>query len=89
MFRRTMKRSAGMFFPFDQPKSASFWMENTPLSLDLIFVTADKRVLSVASNAKPNSRMIIDSRGLAASVIELNAGEAARIGLKAGDKVEL
>lgn len=89
MFRKVMKRSTGMFFPFDQPKSASFWMENTPLSLDLIFVTPDSRVLSVASNAKPMSRMIIDSRGVAASVIELNAGEAARIGLKAGDRVDL
>jgi hypothetical protein len=88
MFRTTMARGSGMYFPFDTPKETAFWMENTPLSLDLIFLTTDKRVLSITAAAKPNSRMIIGSKGIAASVIELNAGEAARIGLKPGDRVE-
>ena len=87
MYRKAMPRGVGMVFPFDRPRSASFWMENTPLPLDLIFVGADNRVVSV-SRGKPYSRDLIDSHGIAASVIELNAGEAKRIGLKAGDRVE-
>ena len=87
MFRKAMKRSVGMAFPFDKPRQASFWMENTPLPLDLIFVGPDGRVDSIGSGT-PFSRDIIASDGITAEVIELNAGEAARIGLKPGDKVE-
>ena len=86
MYRKAMPRGVGMVFPFDRPRSASFWMENTPLPLDLIFVGPDNRVLSVSSG-EPFSRAMIDSGGLTAAVIELNAGEAKRIGLQAGDKV--
>lgn len=89
MFRKSMKRTGGMWFPFEAPRSATFWMENTPLSLDLIFVGPDKRVISVTSNAKPMSRMMIDSQGLASGVIELNAGEAVRVGVRVGDKVSI
>ncbi|OYU15272.1 MAG: hypothetical protein CFE37_06815 [Alphaproteobacteria bacterium PA4] len=87
MYRKTMPQTVGMLFPFDQPRSASFWMDKTVLPLDLIFVGPNRRVLSIATG-KPFSRDIIDSGGIAASVIELNAGEAARIGLKPGDKVK-
>lgn len=87
MFRTAMPPGKGMLFPFAAPRSATFWMENTPLSLDIIFVAPDNRVLSIAANAEPQSRTLIDSKGVAASVIELNAGQAARIGLKAGDMV--
>lgn len=86
MYRKTMKRGAGMIFPFTPPRPASFWMENTPLPLDLIFVDADNRVLTIAPG-KPFSRDFIDSGGVTAAVIELNLGEAKRIGLKPGDKV--
>jgi uncharacterized membrane protein (UPF0127 family) len=86
MYRKTMKRSAGMIFPFTPPRPASFWMENTPLPLDLIFVDTDNRVLTIAPG-KPFSRDLIDSGGVTAAVIELNLGEAKRIGLKPGDKV--
>ena len=88
MYRKTMPRNIGMIFPFDPPKPATFWMENTVLALDLVFVDPDNRVLSIAQG-KPFSRDILDSRGVAAAVIELNIGEAKRIGLKPGDKVEL
>ena len=87
MYRKAMKRSVGMMFPFAAPRAASFWMENTPLPLDLIFVGTDDRVVSI-SPGKPFSRDLIDSGGIAASVIELNAGEAQRIGLQPGDRVE-
>lgn len=87
MFRKTMKRSVGMGFPFPVARQATFWMENTPLPLDLIFVGPDGRVDSVGAGA-PFSRDLIASAGLTAEVIELNAGEVARIGLRPGDRVE-
>jgi uncharacterized membrane protein (UPF0127 family) len=86
MYRETMPRNAGMVFPFNPPRPASFWMKNTPLPLDLIFVGPDSRVLNVLPG-KPHSRDLIASAGSAAAVIELNLGEAERIGLKPGDKV--
>lgn len=86
MYRKAMPKTVGMIFPFAEPRSATFWMENTPLPLDLIFVGPDDRVVSV-SPGKPYSRDLIESGGIAASVIELNLGEAARIGLKPGDRV--
>lgn len=87
MFRKSMKAAMGMIFPFAPPRPATFWMENTFLPLDLIFVGPDGRVLTVASG-QPFSREMIDSGGTTASVIELNAGEARRIGLKPGDRVK-
>lgn len=85
MFREKMPRDQGMIFPFTPPRPATFWMMNTPLPLDLIFVGPDNRVVSIGSG-KPYSQAMIESGGLTAAVIELNAGEAARIGLKPGDK---
>lgn len=87
MFRKTMQPGTGMIFPFTSPRSASFWMENTVLPLDLIFVGPDNKVLTIASG-KPFSRDLIDSGGITASVIELKAGQAKKIGLKPGDRVE-
>jgi len=86
MFRQSMPKDQGMIFPFSPPRVAAFWMMNTPLPLDLIFVGPDNRVVSIGQG-KPYSRAMIDSGGVTAAVIELNAGEAARIGLKPGDKV--
>jgi hypothetical protein len=86
MFRTRMARAEGMIFPFEPPRPASFWMQNTVLPLDLVFI-ADGKVLNIAADAVPYSRALIYSQGAAAAVLELNAGEAARIGLKAGDAV--
>ncbi|QXQ05761.1 DUF192 domain-containing protein [Sphingosinicellaceae bacterium] len=87
MFRTAMAANQGMIFPFAPPRPASFWMENTILPLDIVFIGADSRVLNVAADAKPYSRDLIQSSGAAAAVLELNAGEAAKIGLKPGDAV--
>jgi uncharacterized membrane protein (UPF0127 family) len=87
MYRKTMKPGAGMIFPFTPPRDATFWMENTVLPLDLVFVGPDGKVLNIATG-KPFSRDMIPSGGITASVIELNAGQAAKIGLKPGDRVE-
>ena len=88
MFRTHMARNHGMIFPFVPPRTASFWMENTVLPLDLIFIAPDQRVLTIAANATPYSRDLIESGGVVAAVLELNAGAAATIGLKPGDRVD-
>ncbi len=89
MFRHQMARDAGMWFPVLPPRPATFWMKNTVLSLDIVFVAPNGRVLSIAAKAKPYSLDLIDSGGTIAGVLELNAGEAGRIGMKPGDKVML
>lgn len=87
MLRKTMGRGHGMLFPVDPPREAAFWMEGTILPLDIVFVAPDRTVRRVAANAVPFDRTEISSRGPVAAVLELNAGEAARIGLQPGDAV--
>lgn len=87
MFRTKMPQGTGMIFPLKPPRFASFWMENTLLPLDLIFIAPDGKVLNIVQG-EPKSRAQLYSSGPAAAVLELNAGEAARIGLEPGDKVE-
>lgn len=86
MFRTRMPRDTGMIFPMAPARRAAFWMENTVLPLDLVFI-AGGRVESIAPDATPYSRAFIPSRGAVDAVLELNGGEAARIGLKPGDRV--
>jgi hypothetical protein len=86
MFREFMPKSIGMIFPFKPPRDTAFWMRNTPLPLDLIFVAANGRVISIGQG-KPFSTDFIPAGGVTAHVIELNQGEAARIGLKKGDRI--
>ncbi len=89
MLRKVMGRGHGMLFPVAAPPhDVSFWMEGTYLPLDIIFIAPDHRVRRIAANAVPFSRADIPSGGPAAAVLELNAGEAARIGLQAGDTVD-
>lgn len=87
MYRRSMPADHGMIFPFAAPQVLTFWMENTWLPLDLVFIASDGKVVSIAADAKPMSRDIISSGAPASAVLELNAGEAKRIGLRPGDRV--
>lgn len=86
MYRRSMPRDAGMLFLFPEPRIASFWMRNTYLPLDIIFISPQGRVLNVAKG-EPLNEAPVESVGPAGAVLELNQGEAARIGLKPGDRV--
>ena len=76
-----------MLFPFATARVMTFWMENTWLPLDLVFIGDDGKVAGIAADAKPMSRDIISSQVPARAVLELNGGEAARIGLRPGDMV--
>ncbi|RYC32894.1 DUF192 domain-containing protein [Lichenibacterium minor] len=87
MFRRQMAPDKGMLFDFGASKPVSMWMKNTYLPLDMVFIAADGRVVSVKSNAEPLSEAIIPSGGDVLGVLEINAGTAARIGVKPGDRV--
>ena len=86
MFRPHVPRGTGMIFPQNRP--ASFWMHNTISSLDLIFIAPDRRIESIAAKAPPLSDTPISSRGVVDSVLEIGPGEAARLGIHEGDRVE-
>jgi uncharacterized membrane protein (UPF0127 family) len=87
MFRTVMGADEGMIFPMDPPRRTAFWMKNTVIPLDIIFIGADHKVLNVAANAVPYDLTPLPSTGDAAAVLELNGGRAAEIGLKPGDSV--
>lgn len=88
MFRTAMGADEGMIFPMDPPRDAAFWMKNTVIPLDIIFIGPDRRILNIAANAVPYDLTSLPSDGIAAGVLELNGGRAAELGIKPGDKVE-
>lgn len=87
MYRKTMARDHGMLFEYRSEQPVAFWMHNTYLPLDLIFIGKDGRVVNVARDAKPMDDSLIPSAGPALGVLELDAGMAKTIDLKAGDVV--
>ena len=87
MFRTKMAPMTGMIFPMDPPRPAAFWMENTLIPLDLLFIGQDGRIRNIISNAVPKSRAQLPSAGPVAAVLELAGGEADRIGARPGDRV--
>ena len=70
-----------------QVRMASFWMRNTVIGLDIIFIGTDNRILNIAANAVPYSEESIPSAGPTKAVLELNAGRAAELGLAPGELV--
>lgn len=87
MYRDRLAPDRGMIFPFSAPRAASFWMRNTPNSLDLIFIATDGRIESISADAVPLSEVPIMSEGIVGSVLEIASGRAAELGLKPGDRV--
>lgn len=88
MFRTALGPDEGMLFPFDPPKQASFWMRNTVIPLDLLFIAPDGRVTNIAAQAQPYDETQLRSAGVVKAVLELPGGRAAELGLAAGDTVE-
>ncbi|MFM7403721.1 MAG: DUF192 domain-containing protein [Erythrobacter sp.] len=87
MFRTALGDFEGMIFPSAAPEQRSFWMKNTPLSLDIIFIGPDGRVLNIAANTVPYSLDSVPSSGPASGVLELRGGRAADLGIVPGDLV--
>ena len=86
MFRRSLPEKSGMLFVYDRPQAATMWMKNTYIPLDMVFIAEGGEVHRIEANTEPFSTAIISSEGDIIAVLELNAGEAARIGLKRGDR---
>lgn len=87
MFRRSLPDNGGMLFLYDRPQPATMWMKNTLIPLDMVFISPEGKVHRIESNAEPFSTAVIPSDGEVTGVLELNAGQADKIGLKRGDKV--
>ncbi|MDC0886730.1 DUF192 domain-containing protein [Altererythrobacter sp.] len=88
MFRTEMGPDEAMIFPRDDNRPARFWMKNTPLPLDIIFVGPDGRIANIAAMTTPYSLDGVESDGVVTGVLELAGGRAAELGIKPGDKVE-
>lgn len=89
MFRREMDPDHGMLFDFGTEMMARMWMQNTLISLDMIFIDADGVIANVARDTVPKSTAVIPSSREVRYVLEVNAGTARRFGIKSGDKVTL
>jgi len=88
MFRRSMAPDRGMLFDFGRVEPVSMWMQNTYLSLDMLFIRPDGTIARIAANTEPLSTRTISSGEPVLAVLELNAGTAAKLGIKPGDRVE-
>lgn len=93
MFRGTLPANRGMLFPFDPPRPVHFWMKNVPVALDMVFLR-DGEVQAIVANVPPCADEpcpIYGPEGMVEidRVIELRAGRAAELGLKAGDRIEI
>jgi len=87
MFRGSLPEKSGMIFLYDPPQRVGMWMRNTYIPLDMVFITAEGTVRRVETDTEPFSTDLIRSGGEVAAVLELNAGQAAKIGVKPGDRV--
>ncbi|KAA1059002.1 DUF192 domain-containing protein [Azospirillum argentinense] len=87
MFREKMAADAGMLFIYDRPQPASFWMKNTLIPLDMIFIGTDGRIVNIHANAVPQSLDAVNSTGPVKGILEINGGMSARLGIRPGDRV--
>jgi uncharacterized membrane protein (UPF0127 family) len=88
MNRASLAPDRGMIFPYDPPQSVAFWMKNTLIPLDLIFIAPGGKILRIEENAVPLSLDQIPSGGPIEAVLELAGGRSAELGLKPGDQVD-
>ncbi|WP_407943119.1 DUF192 domain-containing protein [Methylobacterium oxalidis] len=88
MFRRSMPANRGMLFDFERALPVNMWMKNTYLPLDMVFIRQDGTIARIEADTEPLSTRVIASGEPVLSVLELNAGTAAKLGIRAGDRVE-
>jgi uncharacterized protein len=87
MFRKELPEGHGMLFDFQNDQPVAFWMHNTYISLDMIFIRGDGRILRIEENTEPLSDRLIPSGGPVRAVLEVIAGTARALGITPGDRV--
>lgn len=87
MFRKVMGKKEGMLFLFPSESRMPFWMQNTYLPLDIVFISADRRIVDIAENTKPLSEDLIQPKASYHYVLEVNAGFTKEHQIKVGDRV--
>ena len=87
MHRRAMRPEEGMIFDFHDPQPVAFWMRNTLIPLDIIFIAPDGKILNIAENARPMDETPLPSAGPVRAVLEINGGLSAKLGIRPGDRV--
>jgi uncharacterized protein len=87
MFRTELADDRGMLFPFDETRMASFWMKNTMIPLDIIFIRSDGTIENIAENAVPQSTDQVRATGPVTAVLELRGGLTGELGISAGDRI--
>ncbi len=88
MWRRKMEENQGMLFVMEQQEMQSFWMLNTYIPLDILFVDELRQIVTIRSNTKPQSLDPVASDKPALYVVEVNAGYCRKFGISVGDKIE-
>ena len=87
MFYRSLPGDQGMFFPYDPPQDVSFWMKNTLIPLDMLFIRADGTIARIVT-AKALDETPVPGGEPIAAVLELRGGRAGELGIREGDKVD-
>jgi len=87
MFRTAIGPNEGMLFPYAEPQPVAFWMRNTLIPLDIIFIRTDGTIARVAT-AQPRSDALVPSGEPVVAVLEIAGGRAAELGIREGDRVE-
>ena len=87
MFRESLAADAGMLFPFVPPRPASFWMRNTLIPLDMIFIRPDGTIARIAANTVPMSEESVGVGVPVTAVLEIRGGRSAELGIREGDRV--
>ena len=87
MYRKELPEGQGMLFDFHREQDVSFWMQNTYIPLDMIFIRGDGRILRIAENTEPLSTRLIPSGGPVRAVLEIIGGSARKLGIAPGDRV--
>ena len=87
MYRKELPEGQGMLFDFHQEQEVGFWMKNTYIPLDMIFIQGDGRILRIAERTEPLSTQVIPSNGPVRAVLEVIGGTAEKLGIAPGDRV--
>ena len=88
MYRTELADDEGMIFPSDPPEQRSFWMKNTPIPLDIIYIGTDRRILNIHAMTTPYALDSYLSEGVTSAVLEIRGGLSRELGIEPGDKVD-